>query len=56
MKKKITNAVLALAIVAGLALSVIAPWWVVWLVILPAIWAAAIALLKLNTNNIEYYG
>ena len=45
MKRKITNIICALAIVAGLAVSVTAPWWVVWFVCLPVIFIAAVTLL-----------
>lgn len=56
MKKKIINTLAALAAVAGLAASAVAPWWVVWLVCFPVIFAGVVILIKLNTNNIEYYG
>lgn len=56
MKKYIINTLAALGIIAGLAASVIAPWWVVLFICIPAIYAGAVALLKFNTDNIENYG
>lgn len=53
--KKIYNTLAVLAIIAGLALSVIARWWVVWLVAFPLLYAGAIYLLKENTDWIEKY-
>ena len=53
MKKNIINTVAVLGILAGLAAAAVAPWWVVWLILFPAIYAAVIALLKVNTNYIE---
>lgn len=44
--KKITNTICVLAIVAGLIISAVAPWWAVWFVILPVVFAAAIHLLN----------
>ena len=56
MKRTIINLIAALAVLAGLALSVIAPWWVVWFVCFPVMFAGVIALIKNNTDWIEYYG
>lgn len=53
--KKIYNFIAVLAIIAGLALSVIALWWVVWLVAFPLLYAGAISLIKMNTDWIEKY-
>ena len=53
MKRTIINTFAALGIIAGLAASVLAPWWVVLFICIPAIYAGAIALLKVNTNYIE---
>lgn len=53
--KKICNTLAVLAIIAGLALSVIARWWVVWLVAFPLLYAGTIYLLKENTDFIEKY-
>lgn len=55
MKRTIINTFAALGIIAGLAASVLAPWWVVWFILFPVIYAGAIALLKFNTNYIEDY-
>lgn len=52
MKKKIINTLAAIAVIAGLATSAVAPWWAVWFVCLPVIYAGAITLLKVNTNYI----
>ncbi len=53
--KKIYNTLAVLAIIAGLALSVIARWWVVWLVAFPLLYAGVISLIKMNTDWIEKY-
>lgn len=53
MKRTIINTIAALGIIAGLAASVLAPWWVVLFICIPAIYAAVLALLKVNTNYIE---
>ena len=53
MKKHIINAFAALAVIAGLAASTFSPWWVVWLVCFPVIYAGVLALIKINTNYIE---
>ena len=53
MKKHIINIVAVLAVIAGLAFSVTAKWWVVWFICFPVIFAGVIALLKVNTNYIE---
>ena len=44
--KKITNTICVLAIVAGIIASAFAPWWAVWFVILPVVFAAAVHLLN----------
>ena len=53
MKKKLINTLAALAVVGGLILSAFAPWWVVWFILFPVIYAGAVALIKLNTDYIE---
>ena len=53
MKRKLINIVATLAVIAGLATSAVAPWWAVWLICLPVVYAGAVALLKFNTNFIE---
>ena len=53
MKKNIINTLAVIGILAGLAAAAVAPWWAVWLILFPAIYAAVIALLKFNTNYIE---
>lgn len=55
MKKKVLNILAVLAVVGGLAASVTAPWWVVWFVCFPVLYAGAITLIKLNTNWITNY-
>lgn len=44
--KKITNTLCLLAIVAGLIVSAVAPWWAVWFICLPVIFAATVHLLN----------
>lgn len=56
MKKALINTLAAVVALAGLAASCIATWWAVWFICLPAIYAAVVILIKVNTNNIEYYG
>ena len=53
MKHKIINLIAAVAVVAGLAASTVAPWWAVWFLCFPAIYAGAVALIKNNTKWIE---
>ena len=53
MKRKLINIVATLAVIAGLATSAVAPWWAVWLVCLPVVYAGVLALIKINTNYIE---
>lgn len=53
MKRTIINLIAALAVLAGLALSVIAPWWVVWFVCFPVMYAGIVTLIKVNTKWIE---
>ena len=52
MKKRIINTLALAAILVGFVTSVIAPWWAVWFVCLPVVYAGAITLLKVNTNYI----
>lgn len=56
MKKALINTLAAVAVLAGLAAAAVAPWWAVWFICLPVMYAGAVILIKLNTNNIEYYG
>ena len=56
MKKYLINIIAAAALIGALALSCTAPWWVVWFVLFPVMYAAVVILIKVNTNNIEYYG
>lgn len=51
MKKNIINTIAALGIIAGLAASVLAPWWVVWFLCFPAVYAGLLGIIKIN--NIE---
>lgn len=53
MKKKVINTLAALAVIAGFVISMTAPWWMVWMVCFPVIFAGAVTLLKVNTNYIE---
>lgn len=53
MKKALINTLAAGVALAGLAASCIAPWWAVWFICLPATYAAAVALIKVNTKWIE---
>ena len=52
MKHKIINIVAAAAVLGGLAVSCTAPWWVVWFITFPAIYAGVLALIHNNTNYI----
>lgn len=53
MKKNIINTIAVLGILAGLCTAAVAPWWAVLFICIPAIYAAVLALLKVNTNYIE---
>ena len=53
MKRTIINLISAVAVLAGLVASAVAPWWAVWFLCFPAIYAGAVALIKNNTNWIE---
>lgn len=53
--KHIKNTLAALAILAGLILSAVAPWWAAWFICLPVVYLAALYLIKTNTNYIEKY-
>ena len=56
MKHKILiNTLAALALLAGLACSCVAPWWAVWFICFPVIYAGAVVLIKVNTDYIENY-
>lgn len=52
MKKKLTNILAAAAVIGGLAASCTAPWWAVWFICFPVMYAGVLALLKVNTNYI----
>ena len=56
MKRILITIIAALAIAAGLLISMFAPWWAVWFVCLPVIWAGAVTLISGNTNWITTYG
>ena len=53
MKKAIINTAAAVAVLAGLAAAAVAPWWAVWFICFPAIYAGAVTLIKFNTKWIE---
>ena len=55
MVHKLINLICALVLVAGLVISAVAPGWAVWLICLPVIYIAALALIKNNTEWIETY-
>lgn len=55
MKHKLINLIAALAVVCGLVASVLAPWWVVWFIAFPILYAGAITLIKVNTDYIENF-
>lgn len=44
--KRITNTLCVLAIVAGIAIAAVAPWWAVWFICLPVVFSAAVHLLN----------
>ena len=52
MKKHLINTAAALAVIAGLVASCTAPWWAVWFICFPAIYAGVLALIHTNTNYI----
>lgn len=53
MKRTIINTIAAVVALAGLAASAVAPWWAVWFICFPAIYAGVLALIKLNSDYIE---
>ena len=53
MKHTVINLIAAVAVIAGLVASAVAPWWAVWFLCFPVIYAGAITLIKSNTNWIE---
>lgn len=53
MKHKLINLAAVLVIIAGVVVSAVAPWWAVWFICLPVVYAAAIYLVKSETNFIE---
>lgn len=50
MKRTLTNTIAALAAIGGLIAAMTAPWWAVWLICFPAIYAGAVTLIKTNTD------
>lgn len=50
MKRAILTTLCVLAILAGLAVSAVAPWWAVLFICLPVMWAGAVIILKLHTD------
>lgn len=55
MRKAIINTLAAAALIAGIAASVLAPWWAVLFLCIPAAWAGAVTLLSVNSNHINQY-
>jgi 1,4-dihydroxy-2-naphthoate octaprenyltransferase len=55
MKKKLINTLAALAVVGGLILSAFAPWWVVWFICFPCIFAGVVYLLSTKTDYLKNY-
>ena len=53
--KHLKNILASLAVLAGLAASAVAPWWAVWFLCFPAIYAGAVTLIKNNTDYIENF-
>lgn len=53
MSHKLINIFAVLVVIAGLVASMISPWWVVWFICFPVMYAGVIALLKINTNYIK---
>lgn len=53
MKHTLINILAAVAVIGGVAAAAVAPWWVVWLICLPVVYAGAVVLIKNNTNYIE---
>lgn len=53
MKKQLVNTLAAVAVIGGLVLSAVAPWWAVWCILLPVIYGGAVTLIKNNTDYIE---
>ena len=53
MKHTVINLIAAVAVLAGLVFSCVAPWWAVWFICFPAIYAGAVTLIKVNTKWIE---
>lgn len=56
MKRILITIIAALAIAAGLVVSMTAPWWVVWFICLPVIFAGAVTIIAGHTNWITTYG
>jgi len=55
MKKALINTLAAVVALAGLAASCIAPWWAVWFICLPAIYAGVVYLLSTKTDYLKNY-
>lgn len=55
MKRFLIDIIAAAAVLGGFVLSLTAPWWVVWFICLPVIWAGAVTLISRHTDNITHY-
>ena len=53
--KHIKNTLALVAVVGGFVASVIAPWWAVWFICLPVIFAGVVYLLSAKTDYIQNY-
>lgn len=53
MSHKLINIIAVLVVIAGLVASAVAPWWAVWFILFPVIYAGAVILIKNNTDFIE---
>lgn len=51
--KHVKNILALVAVIGGFVASAVAPWWAVWFLCFPAIYAGAVALIKNNTKWIE---
>ena len=55
MKRTIINILATAAFIGGLVASVLAPWWVVWFIAFPIMYAGGITLIKVNTDFISRF-
>ena len=55
MKRKLINTLALLAVLGGLAFSAFAPWWAVWFICFPVIFAGVVYLLSTKTDYIQNY-